>query len=359
MKEKISNLPSSPGVYLMKDSLGGIIYVGKSKTLKKRVQSYFHNSKSHPPKVKKLVKHIKDLDHILTDTEFEAFMLECKLIQELKPMYNRRMKNPLAYTYIVIPQTEGLHRIEITNNPHAHDSHLHFGPYAANKNAVEKAVQRIQESFRIACNHPNSGGTACLNYSLGLCLGMCLGGEAIKEYNQVMERLISLLGGKDQSLYEELERRMLEASEQYDFETAAKYRDDLDAVNFLLYKQKVIGFTQENQNIVIVESLSENTEKLFFIQRNNIIYSEKYTVDRTGIETLCEEIKAKIVNHFKTDRAPVSIQVRRDEIDEAQIIYSYLQSSDCNYILIPEEWLESEDHTLMDKALHDLFSIAD
>lgn len=106
----------------MKDSLGRIIYVGKSKRLKKRVQSYFHNSNSHTSKTQKLVANIKDLDYILTDTEFEAFMLECKLIRELKPMYNRKMKNPLAYTYIAIQTNDNLRRIEVTNNPIAYRS---------------------------------------------------------------------------------------------------------------------------------------------------------------------------------------------------------------------------------------------
>ena len=102
LKEKIKNLPSSPGVYLMKESRGGIIYVGKANNLKRRVQSYFHNSKSHSPKVEKLVKHLTDFDYLITDTEFEAFMLECQLIKQLKPLYNKKMKNPLSYTYIVI-----------------------------------------------------------------------------------------------------------------------------------------------------------------------------------------------------------------------------------------------------------------
>ena len=98
LKEKIKKLPSSPGVYLMKDSLNSIIYVGKSKNLKNRVGSYFQNSKSHPPKVVKLVKNLKDFEYIITDTEFEAFMLECKLIKELQPIYNKQMKSPKSYS---------------------------------------------------------------------------------------------------------------------------------------------------------------------------------------------------------------------------------------------------------------------
>jgi len=107
-KEKIKNLPSSSGVYLMKDSLQSIIYVGKSKNLKSRVSSYFVNSTSHSPKVVKLVKNVKDFEYILTDTEFEAFMLECKLIKEIKPIYNKKMKSPLSYTYIKIDKEKNM-----------------------------------------------------------------------------------------------------------------------------------------------------------------------------------------------------------------------------------------------------------
>ncbi|MFC6647946.1 GIY-YIG nuclease family protein [Paenibacillus rhizoplanae] len=99
LTDKVAGLPLTPGVYLMKDGLGHVIYVGKAKQLRKRVQSYFYNNKGHSPKVKQLVKHIRDLDYRLTDTELEAFMLECQLIKEIKPMYNRKMKSARLQLY--------------------------------------------------------------------------------------------------------------------------------------------------------------------------------------------------------------------------------------------------------------------
>lgn len=144
LKEKIKKLPSSPGVYLMKDSLNSVIYVGKSKNLKSRVASYFQNSKSHTPKILKLVKNLRDFDYILTDTEFEAFMLECKLIKQMK---NEYVKN---------------------------DGNLYFGPYTS-KNTIERGIQGIKECCKIFCSNNFQKASCCLNYSLGLCLGMCLG----------------------------------------------------------------------------------------------------------------------------------------------------------------------------------------
>ena len=147
LKEKVKNLPSSPGVYLMKDVHDGIIYVGKAKNLKRRVQSYFQNSKSHSPKTVKLVNNIKNFDYILTDTEFEAFMLECKLIQELKPFFNRQMKNPKSYAYILIKTDEEIPKIEVTNFPIGGKNNQIFGPYR-NKNTAAKAVQGMKDFLK-------------------------------------------------------------------------------------------------------------------------------------------------------------------------------------------------------------------
>lgn len=368
MKNKISSLPLTPGVYLMKDFQNTIIYVGKSKSLRKRVQSYFYNNKSHSPKVKKLVKHVKDLEHIVTDTEFEAFLLECKLIQELKPMYNRKMKNPLAYTYIAVRQTDGLRRLEIRNDPSMKDSLIQFGPYTANKHAVEKAVQGIQAALKISCNYaysasaaPSSNpssptasvaGSPCLNYSLGLCLGMCLGGEAVQLYNERLDQLIGLLDGTDLSLLAQMERSMLEASRQYDFEKAAKYRDCINDMNFLLNKEKVIDFMAENRNIAVMEQLNETTLKVFLIKRNEVLYSEKFTIETASeFEKLYVNMKELILRYFNTGQVLECAEVNRVEIDAAQIIYSYLQSNACQYLLIREAWLEAAGHRELESAL--------
>lgn len=356
LQEKIDSLPLSPGVYLMKDSRGGIIYVGKSKSLRKRVQSYFYNNKSHSPKVKKLVQHVKDLDYRVTDTEFEAFMLECQLIQTIKPMYNRKMKNPQSYSYIVVRESGGMRRLEVGNSIEAGANLVYFGPYTASRISVEKAIQGIQECFKIACNSSSANSTPCLNYSLGLCLGVCLGGVAVQEFNEIMDRLIALLGGSDQSLYEELEHKMLEASEQYDFEKAAKYRDCIESVKFLIDKEKVIDFAEQNHNIVMIEPLSDGEFKLFFVKSNNILYSEKYSVERSKSGTFMAEVQERILHYAEDDHEQQQNAVRRDEIDTAQIIYSYLHHHNYRYMFIPQEWLIEENHGEIESALRKLLS---
>ncbi len=355
LSEKVKNLPSTPGVYLMKDSHGSIIYVGKSKHLKQRVQTYFQNSKNHSPKIRKLVHHIKDFEYRLTDTEFEAFILECHLIKELKPIYNTQMKNPHSYTYIAISKEGANRKIKTTQYPNINDNHLYFGPYTS-KSIVEKAIQGLKECFKIDCNHASKKGSPCLNYSLGLCMGICLGGSAVEKYNTLIDQIITLLNGSDRSLLLEMEKKMANASECFNFERAAKYRDWINAINSLINKEKVIEFTMENKNIAIIEYLNEDSFKLFLIKGKEILYHTKYYLKNENIEHLSAMIKENILTYFHIKTPYSTKEISKDEIDEAQIIYRYLKSSLCNYIFIPDNWLTPKNITKIDKKLSKLLS---
>ena len=352
LTEKVADLPLTPGVYLMKDALGHVIYVGKAKQLKKRVQSYFYNSKGHSPKVKQLVKHIRDLEYRLTDTEFEAFMLECQLIKEIKPMYNRKMKNPLAYTYISIVDTAPYRQIEIGYEPSTEANSLTYGPYTS-RSTVERAVQGIRESQRILCSSPHSRNTRCLNHSLGLCIGMCGGGEALVRYGEIIEQVIALLNGSGSSIVNGLEARMEEAAQRYDFEAAAKYRDYLGAVSSLLQKEKVIGFTGENKNIVVLEPVDEHTHKLILIKGSMILYRNLLTAGALDSGQLTDLITTAALEHFRSGSAGAPEEISRHKIDEAQIIYSYLKSSSGNYLLVPQEWLEDERKAELENGINE------
>nr|WP_307585753.1 UvrB/UvrC motif-containing protein [Paenibacillus wynnii] len=337
----------------MKDSLGHIIYVGKAKQLKKRVQSYFYNSKGHSPKVKQLVRNIRDLEFILTDTEFEAFMLECQLIKEIKPMYNRKMKNPMAYSYIAIRSNEAYRKLEVTYDFNEDGQNLHFGPYTS-RSTVERAVQGIKESQRILCSSPHARTSHCLNHSLGLCIGMCAGGEALEKYNEIIDKIIALLNGTDMSILSDLERRMNEAAERFDFETAAKYRDLTGAVSSLIQKEKVIGFTEENKNIVVLEPMDEGTLKLILIKGSRILFRTRMDTTPLDIQQLHSCIQSAISDHFKNQPLEAPVEISRHKLDEAQIIYSHLKSCSGSYLIIPEEWLSEENPANLDQAVDGL-----
>lgn len=350
LPDKVKNLPLTPGVYLMKDSQGKVLYVGKAKNLKNRVQSYFRNSTNHSPKIKKLVKHLRDFDYILTDTEFEAFMLECQLIKSINPLYNRMMKSPQSFIYISISLTGHHRKIDIAFNPIENDGKIYFGPFTSRRN-VERALRGFKECFKLNCSNPNGTNSACLNYSLGTCLGRCLGGPAEQQYNDILDRFIGLLKSTDMSILEDMNQMMLNASEAFDFEAASAYRDHIQTLSSLLKKEKVIEFTEENHNIVAIERLTDSSIKLFLMKRTEILFSHSYA----AAHSKKEKIKANILAYFK-DEANANGDISRHEIDAAHIIYRYLHSGSCSYLIIPESWLESENHSTLDLALEDLLN---
>ncbi|WP_066391201.1 GIY-YIG nuclease family protein [Neobacillus mesonae] len=350
LKEKVQALPLSPGVYLMKDANGSVIYVGKAKNLKRRVQSYFQNSQAHSKKVEKLRQNIKDFDVILTDTEFEAFMLECRLIHEIKPFFNRQMKNPQLYAFINVHMEDNYPRIEVSNGPCANKDCLRFGPFK-NRNTVEMAVVGLKEFCKILCSSSSKTHSPCLNYSLGLCMGICLGDSAAGQYKMMINKIIALLTGEDLEILEGMKQKMLHAAENFEFETAAKYRNFLEAIHSLLYKEKVIEFTEENKTIVMVEFLTDRSFKLFLIKRSKILFGQKYELG--NVEELIPTIKVHLKDRLTADDPSLPNTVSKEEIDEAQIIYSYLESGKCIYREISEKWLVSEE-TVLEDVLREL-----
>ncbi|WP_428911646.1 UvrB/UvrC motif-containing protein [Niallia sp. Krafla_26] len=352
--DKAKQLPSTPGVYLMKDSHGSIIYVGKSKNLKSRVSSYFQHSSQHSNKVIKLVHHLKDFDIIHTDTEFEAFMLECKLIKDIQPLYNRMMKNPRSYSYISVKRDQSYRRIEFVHEMEEGDRHLYFGPFSS-IGTTEKAIQGLKEMFKLDCNQSTTKNSPCLNYSLGLCMGMCFDPSALKQYHHMIDRIIGLLEGTDSSLLEEMEQRMIQASSQFDFEEAAKVRDRIEWVQSLLKKEQVIRFIEEDQNIVMMEYIGDNRVKMFLIRRNQILFSKVYGLDHTNLEKLVQQIKSEILSYFSQPKQSMK-KIKKDEIDEAAIIYRYMNSHDRECIIIPDQWLNSKRMNKMEQAVLRLVS---
>lgn len=347
LKEKVRALPLSPGVYLMKDSLGNIIYVGKAKQLRRRVQSYFVKSSGHTPKTRVLVSHIRDLEVRLTDTEFEAFLLECRLIKELRPAYNRKMKNPEAYTYITIRRTKenGLRYLAVSYSPDDEGGLRRFGPYSS-RSTVERAVEGIKECLRIACSNPAGRSGPCLNHAMGRCIGMCAGGDAAEAYEGILERIILFLEGQETELPELMERRMLEAAERCDFEAAARYRDELGAVRYLLQKERMISFAETGHTLMVLEEMDSGLAKLFLIKGNRLLLNHRLTLPCTGGArwALAPELGALVLAAYAASGGEMKpAPITRFDVDEAQIIYSYLQNSGVCSTLLSEDWLTGGD----------------
>jgi excinuclease ABC subunit C len=339
IKEKAKMLPASPGVYLMKDSSDHIIYVGKSKSLKNRVQSYLQHSKHHTKKVERLVEHLRDFDYILTDTEFEAFMLECELIKDLKPIYNRKMKTPKSYTYIKIQLSANSKSIVVTNSKKENDGSLYFGPYTGQR-TVENALNGIKLFYKIDCKNPMNHHSPCFNYTIGKCMGICFKSSAIEEYQHILNKIIAMLQGNDAGILQEMEQKMSEAAAAFHFERAAEIKIWLQSAQILYKKGQVLQFTNENNYVLVMEALKEYKVKLFLIRRNKVLYKQMY--DLRG-KDLKESMMSHLQPHLKTESMP-SKEILQDELDEVQIIYSYLNSKNGEYVLIPEQLHQEKEH---------------
>ena len=244
LKEKIDNLPKTPGIYRMKDKYGDVIYVGKSKKLKERVKSYFVNSKNHSRKVKRMVKNIEDLDVILTDTELDALILECEMIKKIRPMYNQLLKNHENYSYIKINKNIKYPYIEVSKE--IEDYSLYFGPYTMDKK-LDEIVSIISREYKTrTCKIMNK----CIKYDLNKCIGPCREIVSKEDYNIIIDTIIKDLNNSNKNLINILNKKMQDEISKLNFEKAKDINNDIVLLKSLSHKQDIINNANENKPIL-------------------------------------------------------------------------------------------------------------
>ena len=242
LREKANRLPLLPGVYIMKDARGEVIYVGKAKALKNRVSSYFRGE--HLPKVAAMADKVDDFDVIVVSSEFEALVLENSLIKRHKPYYNILLKDDKGYPYIRL-DTRGEYPTFSLANRYAKDGARYFGPFGG-RSVTKDIIDTVSKALLLpTCSRkfPRDIGKQrpCLNYHMGACAGWCMAGHTAEEYRAAIEQAAMILSGKTKQLTEELTEKMLAASEELRFELAASYRDRIRAVEGLGNRQRVIS----------------------------------------------------------------------------------------------------------------------
>ncbi|WP_408955734.1 excinuclease ABC subunit UvrC [Natroniella sp. ANB-PHB2] len=252
LKVKAKNLPCEPGVYLMKGQTGQIIYVGKAKSLRKRVKSYWQKSNIQRFKTKVLVDKIADFEYIVTDTEVEALILENNLIKKYNPKFNIQLKDDKTYPYIKVTIAEiypRVYKTRIVKN----DGSRYFGPYTDVK-AVNDILELVADLFSLRdCKRDltvDKEERACLNYHIEKCHAPCINEINQVEYNELITKVIMILEGKEESLVGQLEVKMEQAAKGLEFEKAAKLRDQIKAINKVTQKQKVVAEKLVNQDII-------------------------------------------------------------------------------------------------------------
>ena len=291
-EDKIKKLPDSPGVYIMKNKDGKIIYIGKAKILKNRVKQYFQSSTNHSPKVKAMVQNIADFDYILCDSEMEALVLECNLIKEHTPKYNILLKDGKHYPYIKLTLNEDYPRMLFVRRIE-HDGAKYFGPYPTGF-GISETFDIVKEVFKIAhCKKlfPRDIGKErpCLYHSMGRCVAPCSGKITSDEYKALFGEIDKFLSGSDKELVEKLRGEMKEAAANFEFEKAALCRDKIEALRNLSEKQKVLNAKDEDMDVlaVCVEDILASVE-LFTIRGGKLIGSHSFDIKGEGTLDECE-----------------------------------------------------------------------
>lgn len=251
LRKKAMSLPLLPGVYIMKNADGEIIYIGKAKALKNRVSQYFGSQNRHPVKVRKMVENVDRFDYIVTESEFEALVLECSLIKQHSPKYNILLKDDKGYSYIRISEGEYRKISAVFNKKD--DGSEYIGPYLSSY-SVRQSVDAANKIFKLPqCNKvfPRDFGKSrpCLNYYISQCCGLCTGKIKKSDYDEAVDGAIAFLKGDSRDIIADLRAKMEKAAEELDFEQAAKLRDRINSIERIKEKQKVVYKSVEEQDV--------------------------------------------------------------------------------------------------------------
>lgn len=330
IQEHLKTLPHSPGVYLMKDADGKIIYVGKSKNLKNRVRQYFQSSNIKYGKTKHLVKRIRAFEYIMTDTESEALILENTLIKKHKPKYNILLKDDKTYPYIKVTVGERFPRV-LKVRKIINDGSKYFGPYT-NIAAVNDTIELINDNFKIrTCKIDieraiEKKARPCLNFFIGRCMGPCSGDVDESVYKEMIAEVMTFLSGREETLVKLLKKKMYELSAEFNFEEAAVYRDKIMAVEKVIEKQKtdnaLIGI---NQDVVALANDDQSAcVQVFFIRNGKIVGREHFILDETEGEQK-NEILSSFIKQFylQQEYIPKEIIIEED-FDDKEVVEGIL-----------------------------------
>lgn len=317
IKEKLSTLPSEPGVYLMKDENGTIIYVGKAINLKNRVRSYFRKQPSEAVKTIALVRHIVDFEYIIVDNETEALVLECNLIKKYRPKYNIELKDGKSYPYVRLTK-EAYPRLFITRHV-VRDGSRYFGPYT-NIGELRETMELLHQIFpyRTCSNTLFNKGISCLNEHIGLCAAPCIDKISQSDYQLMIEQIAQFFSGHTDTLIKKLQHEMNQCAENLEFEKAAIKRDQLKAIEAISDRQKMSFSRDENQDVVAMARNDLGAMmQVFFIRNGKILGRESYPLHASKNDS-DDEIFSSFMKQFylEQEAVPKTIYIDRHFSDE-------------------------------------------
>ena len=321
VQEKLKLLPDSPGVYIMKDDKGTIIYVGKAIVLKNRVRQYFQHNRSHTAKVRAMVSHIADFEIIMTHSEVEALILECNLIKKHRPHYNISLKDDKSYPYVKVTVQEEFPRVFLTHRV-SKDGARYFGPYT-NVTAVHESLKLLRRLFPLrTCRHLQD--RPCLEYHIRRCLAPCVGKVSEEEYAAMIRAVLLFLEGRTDDVEKELRYRMEKAAEAYHFELAARLRDQLRAVQKVAEKQNIVTGLGDQDAIGMARDSLGVCVQVFFIRSGKMLGREHFLLDGSEDETDRDILTAFLQQYYhratfipREVLLPVELEAAEQEVLES------------------------------------------
>jgi excinuclease ABC subunit C len=327
VNEQLKQLPANPGVYLMKDAGGKIIYVGKAGNLSNRVRSYFHPSAKLEPKTQQQVAEVNELEFFITNSEYEALILENNLIKRYRPFYNIRLKDDKGYPYIKINLREDWPTVTYTREMR-NDGARYFGPFT-NSWSVKQTLKVLEGIFRFrSCNKPITGTEKrpCLKYHLGHCLAPCTGYISKEEYKEAIKQVVLFLEGKRDKVIKEFEQQMKSASESMDFEKAALLRDRIGAIRNVIEGQKIAAKVSGDEDAVaFVTDKDQAYVQVFFVRGGKLIGRESFVLTGTNAEKP-QEIMASFVKQYYNSAADIPpLLLLQYPIDDKDTIRDWLK----------------------------------
>lgn len=351
LKKRVKNLPMQPGVYIMKDKSGNIIYIGKAKSLKNRVSSYFRSIDKHLPKVYQMVQHVDDFEYIVTDSEFEALVLECSLIKYHTPKYNILLKDDKGYSYVKIT-TGDFPRIESVKQ-RLEDGATYIGPYISGF-VVKQTVDEANRVFALpTCNRkfPQEFGKGrpCLNFHMRRCMGLCQGKISKEEYAETVSQAIDFIKGGGNSTVKILEKKMAEAAENLEFEKAAHYRDRIKAIQKISEQQKVVYAKAVNQDVhAFVQGSGDTCAVVLKFRGERLVDKQDFFLGE--VDSLPEARSEFLVRYYSDNNdIPPLIEVD-DEYEDPELVEEYItqQAGRKVTLHIPQR---GEQHKLVQMAI--------
>ncbi|HDK7157583.1 TPA: excinuclease ABC subunit UvrC [Clostridium botulinum] len=327
LEYQLKNLPDKPGVYLMKNNLGEIIYVGKAKVLKNRVRQYFQKSQKHSEKVKAMVKNIEEFEYIITDSEMEALILECNLIKKYRPKYNILLKDDKHYPFIKVTLSEDFPRV-ISTRKVAKDGSKYFGPYV-DGNSVKDIIELIKKTFPIrACKKNIVEGAKpirpCLNYQIGLCKAPCAQYINKSDYREIIDDVIKLLSGKQLDIVENFKINMEKAAENLEFEKAAMLRDKINVIEKIGEKQKIILNNFDNEDYISLYSDEKDTcFQVFFLRNGKIVGREHFIIEDT-FDTNSSTLISNFLKEFYGGTAYIPKIIYVPDVEDRELLEQWL-----------------------------------